>query len=287
VVTVLDERAERSDRFDVTALAAVAELLQGRTWVALTGAGMSTDSGIPDYRGPTSVRATPMQFGEFVGSAAARRRYWARSHQGWRRIGQAEPNAGHRALVELERAGLIGIVTQNVDGLHVRAGSSPVINLHGLITDVICLGCGQVTARRALQDRLSELNPDSGDHAELQHAELRPDGDAVVEDWQDFVLVDCERCGGVLKPDVVFFGESVPKPRVEQAYQLVDSADVLVVLGSSLTVMSGLRFVRHVARQERPTVIINRGATRGDDFAALKLETGCSETLTSLAGTLR
>lgn len=275
------ERAERAD------VAAVAELLRGRTWVALTGAGMSTDSGIPDYRGPTSVRATPMQFSEFVGSAAARRRYWARSHQGWRRIGQAEPNAGHRALVELERVGLVGIVTQNVDGLHVRAGSAPVVNLHGLITDVICLQCGQVTSRRALQDRLSAVNPDRGDRPELQHAELRPDGDAEVEDWHDFGLADCARCGGVLKPDVVFFGESVPKPRVEQAYHLVDSAEVLVVLGSSLTVMSGLRFVRHVARQERPNVIINRGATRGDELAALKLEVGCSEALTSLAGQLR
>jgi len=284
VVTVLEERPERAGRAEV---AAAAELLQGRTWVALTGAGMSTDSGIPDYRGPTSIRATPMQFQEFLGSDAARRRYWARSHQGWRRIGQAEPNAGHRALVDLERSGLIGIVTQNVDGLHVRAGSSPVINLHGLITDVICLACGQVTARRALQDRLSELNPDSADRPVLQHAELRPDGDAVVDDWQDFELADCERCGGVLKPDVVFFGESVPKPRVEQAYHLVDSADVLVVLGSSLTVMSGLRFVRHVARQERQTIIINRGATRGDGLAALKLETGCSEALTSLVGHLR
>ena len=141
-----------------------------------------------------------------------------------------------------------------------------------------------MTARRALQDRLSELNPDSGDRPDLQHAELRPDGDAVVEDWHDFVLADCERCGGVLKPDVVFFGESVPKPRVEQAYHLVDSAEVLVVLGSSLTVMSGLRFVRHAARQERPSVIINRGTTRGDELAALKLEVGCSEVLTRAGG---
>jgi NAD-dependent SIR2 family protein deacetylase len=268
-----------SDRDDVFAIAG---LLRGRSWVALTGAGLSTDSGIPDYRGPTSVRATPMQYSEFVGSAAARRRYWARSHQGWRRIGRAEPNPGHRALADLEGAGLCGVITQNVDGLHERAGSRRVINLHGEIASVVCLGCGEVSPRRNLQDRLTALNPGMTDPPELQHAELRPDGDAVVEDWQDFVLADCLGCGGVLKPDVVFFGESVPKPRVERAYALVDSADVLVVLGSSLTVMSGLRFVRHQAKQSRPSVIINRGWTRGDDLATLKIEAGCSETLTAL-----
>ncbi len=264
----------------------VAELLRGRTWVALTGAGMSTDSGIPDYRGPTSIRATPMQYGEFVGSTPARRRYWARSHQGWRRIGQAHPNTGHRALVELEPTGLVGVLTQNVDGLHQRAGSSRVINLHGDIGRVVCLGCGALTSRRELQDRLEVLNPDLGEPATTEHAELRPDGDAVVEDWQDFVLADCEGCGGVLKPDVVFFGESVPKPRVQQAYDLVDSGEVLVVLGSSLTVMSGLRFVRHRAKRSEPTVIVNQGLTRGDDLAAVKLDRGCSETLNALRSRL-
>lgn len=267
-------------------VAAVAEFLSGRTWVALTGAGVSTDSGIPDYRGPTSVRATPMQFGEFVASADARRRYWARSHQGWRRIGQAEPNPGHRALVRLEQAGLIGVVTQNVDGLHGRAGSRSVINLHGEITQVVCLDCGALSPRNRLQARLSELNPEQPDQPVAEHAELRPDGDAAVADWRGFGLADCERCGGVLKPDVVFFGESVPKHRVEKAYAMVDRADVLVVLGSSLAVMSGLRFVRHRAKQDRPNVIINRGATRGDDLATLRLELGCSEVLTGLAAAL-
>jgi NAD-dependent SIR2 family protein deacetylase len=267
-------------------LGAVAALLRGRSWVALTGAGMSTDSGIPDYRGPTSIRATPMLYAEFIGSADARRRYWARSHQGWRRIGQAEPNLGHRALVDLEQAGLRGVLTQNVDGLHPRAGSRAVINLHGEIALVVCLGCGEISPRRELQDRLTELNPEMVDQPVLEHAELRPDGDAVVEDWHDFVLADCQRCGGILKPDVVFFGESVPKPRVELAYQLVDSAEVLVVLGSSLTVMSGLRFVRHNARQQRPTVIINRGPTRGDELALIKVNEGCSEALTVLGSTL-
>lgn len=267
---------------EAAAAGRLAELLAGRTWAALTGAGMSTDSGIPDYRGPGSVRATPMLYQEFVGSEAARRRYWARSYQGWSTIGRAEPNAGHLALAALEPAGLIGVVTQNVDGLHVRAGSSPVVPLHGSIADVICLGCGAVSPRQELQDRLAARNPGVGSPRVLEHAELRPDGDAVVADWQDFVLAGCRRCGGVLKPDVVFFGESVPRPRVEQAYALVDGADVLVVLGSSLTVMSGLRFVRHNARHGRDVVIINRGPTRGDDLATLKLGTGCTETLASL-----
>ncbi len=268
-----------------TGLAAAAELLRGRTWVALTGAGMSTDSGIPDYRGPTSVRATPMQFSEFTGSAEARRRYWARSYQGWRQIGQASPNLGHRSLAALEQhAGLIGVVTQNVDRLHQAAGSRNVIDLHGDIATVVCLDCSDRTPRTELQRRLAELNPDVPAPVRLEHAELRPDGDAVVEQWADFVLADCRRCAGRLKPDVVFFGESVPRDRVDRAYAYVDAADVLVVLGSSLTVMSGLRFVRRNAKCGRPVVIVNRGVTRGDELATLKIDGGCSETLAVLAG---
>ena len=267
-------------------VAGVAELLRGRTWVALSGAGMSTDSGIPDYRGPMSVRATPMQFGEFVSSVEAQRRYWARSFLGWRRIGHARPNAGHRALFELQRAGLTGVITQNVDGLHSAAGSRPVINLHGEIAAVVCLDCGGRESRRAVQDRLAQLNPDLSGPVTIEHAELRPDGDAVVADWQHFALAGCQVCGGRLKPDVVFFGEAVPKPRVESAYRMVESADVLVVVGSSLTVMSGLRFVRHNAKQGRPVVIINRGPTRGDDLADIKIDGGCSETLGALVANL-
>ena len=265
-------------------VAAAADLLRGRTWVALTGAGISTDSGIPDYRGPTSVRATPMLFSEFSGSAEARRRYWARSYQGWRRIGQARPNAGHHALAALEQTdGLTGIVTQNVDRLHQAAGSRAVIDLHGDIATVVCLECGAKSPRLEMQHRLAALNPDVPPPARLEHAELRPDGDAVVERWSDFVLAGCEHCGGPLKPDVVFFGESVPRERVERAYAYVDAADVLVVLGSSLTVMSGLRFVRHSAKAGRPVVIITRGPTRGDALATVKIEAGCSETLVALA----
>jgi len=262
------------------------ELLSGRRWVALTGAGMSTDSGIPDYRGPTSIRATPMQFGEFVGSDSARRRYWARSYLGWRQIGQAYPNDGHRALADLEERGLVGLITQNVDGLHVAAGSSDVVNLHGEISAVVCLECGERSSRLELQARLAALNPALEDAPVLEHAELRPDGDAVVDDWSGFVLADCLGCGGRLKPDVVFFGESVPRPRVQRAYDLVDEAEVLLVAGSSLTVMSGLRFVRHQWKRSRPTIIVNRGATRGDEFAAVKIEAGCSETLEALVALL-
>lgn len=267
-------------------VAVVAELLRGRSWVALTGAGMSTDSGIPDYRGPTSVRASPMQYSEFVGSAAAQRRYWARSYLGWRRIGHAEPNTGHRALADLEAAGLVGVITQNVDGLHSAAGSTRVINLHGDIATVVCLVCGERSARSELQRRLAWANPQLEQPQVLELAELRPDGDAVARDWQQFRLLGCAQCGGRLKPDVVFFGEAVPKARVEAAYALMDCGEILVVLGSSLTVMSGLRFVRHNAKRQQPVVIINRGLTRGDDLASLKIDGGCSETLAELRATL-
>jgi NAD-dependent SIR2 family protein deacetylase len=268
------------------AVTAAAELLRGRSWVALTGAGMSTDSGIPDYRGPTSIRATPMQYSEFLGSADAQRRYWARSYLGWRRIGRAEPNPGHRALADLEAVGLTGVITQNVDGLHAAAGSTRVINLHGDIASVVCLECGDRSERSELQRRLRNANPHLDEPHTLEHAELRPDGDAVVQDWRRFRLVGCRRCGGRLKPDVVFFGESVPKPRVEAAYELLERGEILVVLGSSLTVMSGLRFVRHNAKRQRLVMIINRGATRGDEFASLKIDRGCSETLTELRASL-
>ena len=227
-----------------------------------------------------------MQYSEFVGSAEAQRRYWARSYLGWRRIGRAEPNPGHRALADLEAAGLAGVITQNVDGLHSAAGSTRVINLHGDIATVVCLECGDRSARSELQRRLTSANPRLDQPSVLQHAELRPDGDAVARDWQQFRLVGCVLCGGRLKPDVVLFGESVPKSRVEAAYVLMQQAEILVVLGSSLTVMSGLRFVRHNAKLQRPVVIINRGSTRGDELASLKIDGGCSETLTELRATL-
>lgn len=178
------------------------------------------------------------------------------------------------------------MITQNVDGLHAAAGSRHVINLHGDIAVVVCLGCGDHSARSELQRRLTSANPELQQPLALQHAELRPDGDAVARDWQQFSLVGCVRCGGRLKPDVVFFGESVPKSRVEAAYALMERAEILVVLGSSLTVMSGFRFVRHNAKLQRPVVIINRGPTRGDDLASMKIDGGCSETLAELRAAL-
>jgi NAD-dependent SIR2 family protein deacetylase len=273
----------------------LAAALTGRRWTCLTGAGISTDSGIPDYRGPESPRATPMMYAEFVGSEAARQRYWARSFLGWQRMRRAEPNAGHRALAALASYGLNGIITQNVDGLHHVAKVAreafapelpvvelPIIDLHGRIADVICLNCGQVTSRAAYQRRLVALNPAVTADVELGHAELRPDGDAVVEDWSGFRVAPCLNCGGVLKPDVIFFGESVPRERVDRCYRMVDDSDALVVAGSSLAVMSGLRFVRHDARHHKPVVIVNRGATRGDPLATIRIDAGTSEVLTGL-----
>lgn len=264
---------------------ALVRLLDGRTWTALTGAGVSTDSGIPDYRGPGAVRTTPMMYEEFLGSEAQRRRYWARSMMGWQAFSAARPNAGHEALAQMP--GLAGIVTQNVDGLHEAAGSHPVVDLHGRIDRVVCLDCRSYSGRARLQQRLHALNPGVDGYlpagaAELATARLRPDGDAEVDDWRTFVVATCEECGGRLKPDVVFFGESADRGVVEAAYDLVDSADALVVLGSSLTVMSGLRFVRHAVKHGRPVAIVNRGVTRGDDLADVRVEAGVSEVLVAL-----
>jgi NAD-dependent SIR2 family protein deacetylase len=258
-------------------------LLRSRPLVVLTGAGLSTDSGIPDYRGPGSPARTPMTYQEFLSGPEARRRYWARSHLGWGRMKAAEPNAGHHALARVRPELLI---TQNVDGLHERAGSPRLVALHGRIAEVVCLGCRAVTGRRELHERLTALNP--GFARRHLSAETRPDGDVELEDTGDFLVPDCEGCGGVLKPDVVFFGENVPPPRVERCYAAVDTlaetGGALLVAGSSLTVMSGLRFVRRAARSGTPVVIVNRGTTRGDDLATYKLEAGCSEFLTALAG---
>lgn len=257
----------------------VEDVLGDRRWLVLTGAGISTDSGIPDYRGPGSPVRTPMTYQEFKRTAEGRQRYWARSHVGWSRMWTAEPNASHRELVSMESEGrLSGLITQNVDGLHERAGHRDVIDLHGRIDRVICLGCRQVTPRGELHERLSDLNPDY----ESRIGVLAPDGDVVLDDTSDFVVADCLACGGDLKPDVVFFGENVPKERVERSYALVAEAEALVVLGSSLQVMSGLRFVKAARLRDIPIVIVNRGTTRGDDLSTLKVDAGCAETLTSV-----
>ena len=267
-------------------LSSAVSLLAERPCVVVTGAGMSTDSGIPDYRGPTSPARTPMTYSEFVSGEAAQQRYWARSHLGWSRMRRAEPNAGHHALARLEAAGRVRLlITQNVDGLHEAAGSRNLCTLHGRIADVVCLGCHVQTSRSSLHARLSALNPGWGErHADV---EVRPDGDVDLTDTAGFVVPSCESCGGVLKPDVVFFGENVPKARVQRCYAAVDdlspSTHALLVLGSSLTVMSGFRFVRHAARRGVPVVIVNRGSTRADDLATVKLDHGTSPFLAELS----
>lgn len=257
-------------------------LLADRPLVVLTGAGLSTDSGIPDYRGPGSVPRQPMTYQEFVSGPTAQQRYWARSHLGWGRMRQAEPNAGHRALAALPGVDLL--VTQNVDGLHERAGQRDLVALHGRIADVICLSCRRTTSRADLHRRLTDLNPG---YAEGRDGlEQRPDGDVDLDDTAGFVVPGCEECGGVLKPDVVFFGENVPTERVARCFAAVEalapSAGALLVAGSSLTVMSGLRFVRRAAALGVPVVIVNRGTTRGDPLAACTVPVGCSDFLVDL-----
>jgi NAD-dependent SIR2 family protein deacetylase len=264
---------------------ALAVVSRGR-FVALTGAGVSTDSGIPDYRGPGAPVRMPMTYSDFVSGPRARQRYWARSHLGWSRMRTADPNPGHHSLSALEEAGRLRmLITQNVDGLHEAAGSRALCALHGRIADVICLGCRTRTARAALHSRLAELNPGWTDrHAD---AVVRPDGDVELSETEGFRVPDCDACGGVLKPDVVFFGENVPKDRVERCYAAVDALDpateTLLVLGSSLSVMSGLRFVRRAVKRDVPVVIVNRGPTRADDLPVLKLHHGTSEFLIELS----
>lgn len=263
-------------------------VLQGRRVAVLSGAGMSTDSGIPDYRGPDSPPSNPMTIRQFTSDVAFRQRYWARNHLGWRHMDQTMPNAGHRALAALQRAGIVsGVITQNVDLLHTKAGSTGVIDLHGSYARVVCLDCGHTMTRAALADLLEQANPGfAARAAALGGIAVAPDADAAVSDTASFRIVDCPRCGGMLKPDIVYFGESVPKVRVDQAYSLVDSADALLVAGSSLTVYSGFRFVRHAAAKGMPVAIINRGPTRGDDLADVKIDNGCSPMLALLTDEL-
>ncbi|WP_234807923.1 NAD-dependent protein deacetylase [Mycolicibacillus trivialis] len=263
-------------------------LLAGRRVAVLTGAGVSTDSGIPDYRGPDSPPSNPMTIAQFTGDPLFRQRYWARNHVGWRHMAATAPNAGHRALAELEHAGVVcGLITQNVDLLHTKAGSRAVIDLHGRYDRVVCLDCGHTLSRAALADRLEALNPGFGRSAgPVGGIAVAPDADAVVTDTADFRFVDCPRCTGLLKPDIVYFGENVPRERVARADALVDEADALLVAGSSLTVYSGYRFVRRAAAQGIPVAIVNRGPTRGDALATVKLDAGCSPLLALLAAEL-
>ncbi|GAA3867562.1 hypothetical protein GCM10022381_08820 [Leifsonia kafniensis] len=259
----------------------VVELLRGRQAAVLTGAGLSTDSGIPDYRGEGSEPRTPMTFQMFLGDERARKRYWAGSHLGWKRFNSVVPNAGHRALVALEETGHInGVITQNVDGLHTEAGSRRVVELHGAMDTVICLACGQAFGRESVAERLEAANPIL---TTPESVRLAPDGDADVGEIDDFVIPDCTVCGGMLKPNVVFFGEFVPTETFAEASALVGAADALIVAGSSLTVNSGIRLVEQARRAGKPIVVINRGATKGDGRAVVKIDSGTSEVLAELA----
>ena len=265
-------------------LARAAALLDGRRTAVLTGAGISTDSGIPDYRGPGSAPRTPMTYQEFMGGAAMRSHYWARNQYGWRHLASARPNGGHAALARLEESGAVtGVVTQNIDRLHQAAGSLNVVDLHGRYTLVGCTSCGSRIPRAVLSDLLHELNPGFYDSiSSPEDIEFAPDADALVPRTAGFRVPDCPVCGGILKPDVVFFGENAPRHRVLRALRMVDSADALLVVGSSLTVNSGRRFVRHAVRAGVPVLIVNHGRTRGDAAARLKVDARATEFLVGL-----
>ncbi len=268
-----------------TAVDALSELVRDGDVVVLSGAGLSTDSGIPDYRGATGSlrRHTPMTYQTFTRDPAGRHRYWARSYVGWRQIASARPNEGHSAVAALERAGLLaGVITQNVDGLHQAAGARDVVELHGGLDRTVCLGCGDVASRAGLDERLRAVNPHFGPRTD----EVNPDGDAELPDevLDGFVMVGCLACGeGPLKPDVVFFGETVPRDRVEECFARVEDAGSLLVLGSSLTVMSGYRFVLRAAKLGIPVAIVNVGPTRGDAKADVRVDAPLGAVLPELA----
>jgi NAD-dependent deacetylase sirtuin 4 len=265
----------------------LAERLRGRRVVALTGAGVSTESGIPDYRSPAAAARVrrPIHGPEFVRSAELRRRYWARAVVGWEQFRIALPGASHVAMARLEERGIVrGLITQNVDRLHHKAGSTHVTELHGALAEVVCLACGVLEDRDSVQRRMRERNPDWLDGA----SPSAPDGDADLPDAlvERFTPAGCAHCGGPLKPNVVFFGHNVARPIVDAAYALVDDAEVLLVAGTSLAVFSGYRFLLRAADRNIPIVIVNRGPVRGEERAALKIEASTGETLAALAAEL-
>jgi NAD-dependent SIR2 family protein deacetylase len=265
-------------------LARAVDALSGRRLAILTGAGVSTDSGIPDYRGAGAPVRTPMTAQQFLASEDARRRYWVGGHLGWRTFAGAKPNAGHSAIAELERSGVAtGVITQNVDGLHIRAGSRRVVELHGTMRRVFCTHCGQVFDRRDLAARIEADNPWLRVDSDVP---LGPDGDVRPESVEGFRIPACTVCGGVLKPDVVFFGEFIPAEKFREAEQLLHASGALVVAGSSLVVNSGIRLVERARRRRIPVVIINRGETRADARATVKIDAGTSEILPALRDAL-
>lgn len=262
------------------ALEAAREHLANKSVLVLTGAGISTDSGIPDYRGAGRTVKHPMTYDSFMSSEQARIRYWARSFVGWSRISEAKPNRGHLALAAAEKTGkVLQVVTQNVDALHQAAGSRNVIDLHGRLDRVRCMGCGQIISRNEMDGILTKLNPTVSKDVNF---EFTPDGDAEISAYEGFMIPDCAGCGGILKPDVVFFGEQVPAGVAELAMQKLDSADALLVAGTSLSVNSGLRFVKRANRSSKPVIIVNLGATKGDHLALAKIEANTSLALDRL-----
>jgi len=267
------------------ALDAAVLLLEGKRIAVLTGAGVSTDSGIPDYRGTGApVHRKPMDFSAFLGDEVSRKRYWAGSHLGWNHFSTAAPNAGHLALARLEKAGIAsGVITQNVDGLHARAGSRRVVELHGAMRRVSCLTCGQTFARADIAERMTRENPWLGYPDAIQSG---PDGDVQIDYVDQMIVPDCTVCGGLLKPDVVFFGEFVPQTVFASARALLRGSDALLIAGSSLVVNSGIRLLDQASKRRLPIVIVNRGETRGDKRASLKIEAGTSEVLDALADRL-
>ena len=269
------------------AIPELARLMAGRRVLLLSGAGISTESGIPDYRSPAACArpVRPITYREFMSSPEARARYWSGSLVGWPRIARAAPNRGHAAVARMEAAGvLLGVVTQNVDGLHQAAGSSRVVELHGSLATAACTDCGAAVSRAELQQRMVGENP----FWTVASGELAPDGDAAAEPslLPCFIVPACAVCGGILKPQVVFFGENVPRKRTAEAFGLLAEAEVLLVTGSSLAVYSGFRFVEQAARGEKPVAIVNQGPTRGDSLAAVRVDSPLGEALPRLVDLL-
>ncbi|PYE34620.1 NAD-dependent SIR2 family protein deacetylase [Idiomarina fontislapidosi] len=264
----------------VSEIASATQLLRDNApFTVLSGAGISTDSGIPAYRNAQGqwVHAPPMQHHDFMADDSARKRYWARSLAGWLNLYHAQPNHAHHIITQLQQRGYVDtVITQNVDGLHQKAGSTAVINLHGYANDIICMACGGKSARFDLHHRYAQLNPQFNQPSNT----LKPDGDAVLTaPTDDFKLIDCDHCGGILKPDVVYFGDNVPKARVEACYKAIDDSQGLLVVGSSLKVFSGFRFARYAHQQNKPVIILTQGITRADDLATVKLDATIADTL--------
>jgi NAD-dependent SIR2 family protein deacetylase len=261
-------------------------ILRGRSAAVLTGAGVSTDSGIPDYRGVGAPKQHPMSFSDFLQSHRHRQRYWLGSHMGWSRFAAAEPNRGHEAIASAEEASLFsGVVTQNVDALHHKAGSLRVIDLHGRLDKVRCIHCGQSFSRQSIAHTIDLLNPWLEKRDISGH--IKPDGDVDVAVTSEFVVPSCDMCDGVLKPEVIFFGEFVPTGVFDQAASLIARSEALIIAGSSLVVNTGMRLVNLAHRKKIPIVIINRGPTKADRLATVRIEAGTSETLDALVGGLQ